>query len=73
MIEPFANPQESVQPNLVSRDGQLGKELERMRILASKLAFQIENAKLAEPGDFGGEEGTDEGIEESLQEILAAS
>lgn len=62
-----------MQPNLISRDGQLGKELERMRILASKLAFQIENAKLAEPEE-GEEEGDmDEGMEERLQKILAAS
>lgn len=70
-----------MQPNLISRDGQLGKELERMRILASKLAFQIENAKLTRPdegggGGEGGGEGEgdiDEGMEERLHKILAAS
>lgn len=68
-----------MQPNLISRDGQLGKELERMRILASKLAFQIENARLTGPeegrGGGGGEgEGDmDEGMEERLHNILAAS
>lgn len=72
-MEPFANPQESVQPNLISRDGQLVKELERMRILASKLAFQIENARLAEIEKNREEGDTDEVMEERLQKILAAS
>lgn len=67
------NPQESVQPNLISRDGQLVKELERMRILTSKLAFQIENAKLAKIEKNREEGDTDEGMEERLQKILAAS
>lgn len=62
-----------MQPNLISRDGQLGKELERMRILASKLAFQIENAKLAELEKDREEGDMDEGMEERLQKILAAS
>lgn len=68
-----------MQPNLISRDGQLGKELERMRILASKLAFQIENARLTGPeeggggGGGGGEGDMDEGMEERLHNILAAS
>lgn len=62
-----------MQPNLISRDGQLGKELERMRILASKLAFQIENAKLAELEKDREEGDMDEGMEERLQKVLAAS
>lgn len=62
----------SVQPNLVGRDGQLQKELERMRMLASKLAFQIEKAKLEAPRGEEDEEieGGDEGIEKRLRGIL---
>lgn len=60
-----------MQPNLISRDGQLGKELERMRILASKLAFQIENAKLTMPEAGRVEGDMDEGMEERLRKVLA--
>ncbi|RPB12204.1 hypothetical protein P167DRAFT_545724 [Morchella conica CCBAS932] len=44
LVEPFRAPVESVQPNLVTRDGALAAELERMRMLAGKLAFAIGRA-----------------------------
>ncbi|KAI5840490.1 kinetochore complex Fta4 of Sim4 subunit, or CENP-50-domain-containing protein [Morchella snyderi] len=57
LVEPFRAPMESVQPNLVTRDGALGAELERMRMLAGKLAFAIERAGLERKGGEEGEEG----------------
>ena len=35
-LEPFVNAQDNIQPNLVTRDGELGKELDRMRILLAR-------------------------------------
>ena len=41
LLEPFTNAQENVQPNLVTRDGELGKELERMRILLARVTGRV--------------------------------
>ena len=35
-------PQETVQPNLVTKDGQLGKELDRMRLLLARVSGRVE-------------------------------
>jgi len=45
LLEPFENPRESVQPNLVVRNSQLGEELTRMKGLLAVLTLQIERAK----------------------------
>lgn len=45
LARPFANPRETVQPNLVTKDGALGAELERTRVLAARLAVEVETAK----------------------------
>ena len=45
MLAPFENAQENVQPNLVTRDGELGKELERMRVLLARLTGRAEEMK----------------------------
>lgn len=42
-----------------------------MRILASKLAFQIENAKLTMPEAGRVKGDMDEGMEERLRKVLA--
>lgn len=42
-------------------------------MLASKLAFQIEKAKLNEPREEDEDEDMDEGMEDRLQKILAAT
>ena len=44
-LEPFSEAQKSIQPNLVTRGGELDRELERMRVLALRLSVQIERAK----------------------------
>ena len=60
-LEPFSEAQKSVQPNLVTRGGELDRELERMRGLALRLSVQIERAKglLVGTGQ-GGDEDEDE-------------
>ncbi|KAH0611137.1 uncharacterized protein H6S33_011564 [Morchella sextelata] len=69
LVEPFRAPMESVQPNLVTRDGPLAAELERMRMLAGKLAFAIGRAGL-EGGGEEGEEGEGEEGEEGEGEVM---
>lgn len=38
MAAPFRNPQIAIQPNLVSRDGPLTKEMEKTRLLGIRVA-----------------------------------
>jgi len=44
LLEPFKDPQTNIQPNLVTRDGQLGEELDRMRMLVAKISGRIEES-----------------------------
>ena len=41
LLAPFKDPQETVQPNLVTRDGELGEELDRMRLLIARVAGRV--------------------------------
>ncbi|KAI9836515.1 MAG: hypothetical protein M1838_005012 [Thelocarpon superellum] len=49
-LEPFTDPQKTVQPNLVTRDGELGMELDRTRILMARVAEKVE--RLRDGGDM---------------------
>jgi hypothetical protein len=42
LLEPFENPTETVQGNLVARDGELEKELEKMRMLIARVRGRVE-------------------------------
>ncbi|KAI9823714.1 MAG: hypothetical protein M1832_002271 [Thelocarpon impressellum] len=42
LLEPFRDPQASVQPNLVTKDGELGRELDRMRLLMARVAERMQ-------------------------------
>jgi hypothetical protein len=42
LLEPFENPTETVQGNLVVRDGELEKELEKMRMLIARVRGRVE-------------------------------
>ncbi|CAZ81716.1 unnamed protein product [Tuber melanosporum] len=68
LIAPFADPQQSVQPNLVTKDGPLATELERTRLLAAKLAYQIEKSKFPDTDRM--DEDEDDEIEESVEDQL---
>ncbi|KAI9838395.1 MAG: hypothetical protein M1819_005664 [Sarea resinae] len=50
LLEPFENPQENIQPNLVTRDGELQQELTKMRILMAKVAEGIGGLKESTKG-----------------------
>jgi len=41
LLEPLDQPLENVQPNLATRDGELSKELDRMRILLARVTGRI--------------------------------
>lgn len=45
LLEPFNEPQQAIQPNLVTKDGELGAELDRMRMLVAKAASRIAQAR----------------------------
>ncbi|KAI9878051.1 MAG: hypothetical protein M1830_002066 [Pleopsidium flavum] len=67
MLEPFKNPQVDIQPNLVTRDGELEKELDRMRILIARVSNGMQGRE--EDGSVGGE--LEEEEEKSTEEKLA--
>ena len=41
MLQPFQEPQKILQPNIVVRDGELAKEMERMRALSARLVGKL--------------------------------
>lgn len=45
LLEPFSNPQWSIQPNLITRDGELAQELEKMRMLVARVGGRIGQKK----------------------------
>ncbi|KAF3482541.1 uncharacterized protein GIQ15_05300 [Arthroderma uncinatum] len=45
LLEPFEDPMNTIQPNLATRDGQLGAELDRMRMLLAKVASKVGRAQ----------------------------
>jgi DNA-binding SARP family transcriptional activator len=60
LLTAFKDPSKNIQPNLVTRDGELGQELDRMRMLVARVAgrvgqsrqmHQIEDPTTILPGD----------------------
>ncbi|KAK4948131.1 hypothetical protein LTR10_013185 [Elasticomyces elasticus] len=47
LLEPMEDPQTSIQPNLVTRDGEMSRELDRMRVLLARVT-----AKVSDVDDF---------------------
>ncbi|KAJ5491037.1 hypothetical protein N7539_002604 [Penicillium diatomitis] len=45
LLDPFKDAQKNIQPNLVTRDGELIQELERMRMLAARVGGRISQQK----------------------------
>lgn len=52
LLEPFKNPTETIQGNLVARDGELEKELERMRLLVARVRGRVEVLPAGVDGDL---------------------
>lgn len=49
LLVPFEDPQTNIQPNLVTRDGELGKELDRMRVLLARVTSRVREARPRDP------------------------
>lgn len=45
LLEPLEHAQENVQPNLVTKDGELSKELDRMRVLLARVTGKVGEAR----------------------------
>ena len=69
LLEPFKDPQVNIQPNLVTKDGELQKELEKMKMLMARVSEKIDG--LPEAREREGEEVDVEMSEEGkLKAIL---
>ena len=53
LLKPFENAQENVQPNLVGKDGEMAREMERMRGLVARVRGRM--GEYDEPGERRGE------------------
>jgi hypothetical protein len=51
LLEPFREPQTNVQPNLVTKDGELVQELEKMRMLVARVSGRIAQSQAANNDD----------------------
>ena len=69
-MKPFENPCETIQPNLAIRDGELGRELERMRILMERVREKIEGMPQVQRGPL--EMAEEVRVEDKLAAIFAA-
>ncbi|CRG89700.1 hypothetical protein PISL3812_06739 [Talaromyces islandicus] len=49
LLEPLKNPQENIQPNLITRDGELIQEIDKMRMLMARVAGRIRKAPSSQP------------------------
>lgn len=67
LLEPFKDPQKNVQPNLITRDGELGQELDRMRMLVARVAGRVGQRK-APQGDE--QENTSMDPDQKLASVL---
>ena len=45
MLRPFQEPKVNIQPNLVTKDGELGKELEKMKVFTVRLAEKVKSSE----------------------------
>ncbi|KAL2353565.1 kinetochore complex Fta4 of Sim4 subunit, or CENP-50-domain-containing protein [Cryomyces antarcticus] len=82
LLDPFRDPQKVVQPNLVTREGELADELARMRALSARVAGRIcdaalDRAQLRGTGGQTDEQRDDEEREldanEKLRRVLAGA
>ncbi|KAI0007418.1 kinetochore Sim4 complex subunit Fta4 [Xylariaceae sp. FL0662B] len=64
LLAPFTTPHNTVQPNLVTRNGEVEAELERMRVLLVRVAGRVAQLPDAEGGGNGG--GDDDGDDNAI-------
>lgn len=71
LVEPFRDPQVNVQPNLVTKDGELKTELDRMRVLIARVASGLQGPEGAGATVGEGEERGERSAEEKLAAVMA--
>ena len=72
LLEPFEDPQKDIQPNLITKDGELVQELDKMRMLVARVGGRIAQQK----GSIGLPENTDyslPGSDRRLAELMDMS
>jgi hypothetical protein len=68
LLQPLKDPMTKVQPNLITRDGELAKELGRMRVLMARVSSKMETLVDGEAGDaMMLDEDADERLEKALR------
>lgn len=69
LLEPFEEPQKNIQPNLVTRDGELVQELDKMRMLVARLGGRIAQQKKSSDSQ-GSHDYTFPGSDRKLDALL---
>ncbi|KAL2431789.1 hypothetical protein ABEF95_013868 [Exophiala dermatitidis] len=74
LLEPLDDPQTNIQPNLVTRDGELGKELDRTRILLARVTGRVGEMKNlnATTSDRRHSTGTDRNLSQPITTTTTA-
>lgn len=70
LIEPFRDVQNNVQPNLITRDGELLQELDKMRILVPRVTGRIGQNRPAPAEAAGGADSSFLGPNERLATLI---
>lgn len=70
LLEPFKNPQENIQPNLLTRDGELVQEIDKMRMLVARVAGRVNSSRVIRTDDDGSETIPSTDTEEKLAALL---
>jgi Kinetochore complex Fta4 of Sim4 subunit, or CENP-50 len=60
LLKPFKDPQRNVQPNIITRDSELGQELDRMRMLVARATGRISQSKLPQRNKSSAFSSTDQ-------------
>jgi len=68
LMEPLKDPQVNVQPHLVTKDGELSKELDKMRSLLARVAGRINEAGPTMNGHYDNKSA--ESAEQRLERVL---
>jgi hypothetical protein len=69
LLEPFTEPQKNIQPNLVTREGELAQELERMRRLVARVGARVSQGKRKQD-DYESNASYSLGSEQKLEALL---
>ena len=70
LLEPFAEPQQNIQPNLITRDGELVQELEKMRMLVARVGGRIGQKKRPRGNSEAGNASYPTGSDQKLEALL---